>query len=411
LKDKRKMKNVKPNNEPWVHKMWSVSPYNFSKKESAKVPKKVEIHETTLRDGISDPARGIIVNTDQKVKIAQILDDFGVQRIEGGSTNPDSNFEDLKALAQAGLRAPVYAMTPTASFTWKEWEAVDLALKADISGIVLNFPASEHLIKHYYPGWTKEKVLEKAISMACYAKKHGLLVSFFEYDTTRAEPAFLKKLLKAAVEQAKVDSVSIVDTLGVGSPVAVAHLVEQIRSWVEAPIELHMHDDFGLAYANTLAGVEAGGQIVHATINGIGKMPATEDLVTSLRILYGVDVGVKYGKTFEVCRSIREIGNWTISPFRPITGELAFGYDSDVRIDENRSQKAPFLPEFIGHNYEIVISGRTGPEGVKLRLKKAGKKATEKQVDQILQLVKEKWKKIRRALADDEFEAIVQKVI
>ena len=156
------MKDMKSSKEPWIHRMWSVSPYNFSKKESAKMPKKVEIHETTLRDGISDPARGIIVSTDQKVKIAQILDDYGVQRIEGGTTNPDSSFEDLKALAHAGLKAPVYAMTPTVSLTWKEWEAVDLALKADISGIVLNFPASEQLIKHYYPGWTEEKVLEKS---------------------------------------------------------------------------------------------------------------------------------------------------------------------------------------------------------------------------------------------------------
>jgi len=405
------MKDMKPSKEPWIHKMWSVSPYNFSKKESAKMPRKVEIHETTLRDGISDPARGIIVSTDQKVKIAQILDDYGVQRIEGGTTNPDSNFEDLKALAHAGLKAPIYAMTPTVSFTWKEWEAVDLALKADISGIVLNFPASEHLIKHYYPGWTEEKVLEKSISMACYAKKHGLLVSFFEYDTTRAEPAFLKKLVKAAVEEAKVDSVSIVDTLGVGSPVAVKHLVGLIKTWVDVPIELHMHDDFGLAYANTLAGIEAGGQVVHTTINGIGKMPATEDAVTSLRILYGLDAGVKYSKTYEVCRSIREIGNWSIGPFRPITGELAFGYDSDARIDENRSQKAPFLPEFIGHHYDIVITGRTGLKGIDLRLNKTGKKATEEQANQMLQMVKAQWVKNRRALTEQEFEAIVNKVI
>ena len=217
--------------------------------------------------------------------------------------------------------------------------------------------------------------------------------------------------MEAAVEEARVDSVSIVDTLGVGSPVAVEHLVGLMKTWVDVPIELHMHDDFGLAYANTLAGIEAGGQVVHTTINGIGKMPATEDAVTSLRILYGLDVGVKYGKTYQVCRSIREIGNWSISPFRPITGELAFGYDSDARIDENRSQKAPFLPEFIGHRYDIVITGRTGLKGIDLCLKKTGKKATEKQTNQMLRMVKDQWEKTRRALTEQEFETIVNKVI
>jgi len=402
--------------EPWVQEMWSVSPFNFAKEAMARLPKKVEIHDTTLRDGISDPARGIFPNMSEKIRIAQALDDLGLRRIEIGGTT-ESEINDLKAIAGVGLKAKTFLITPTASFGWSdavtkngEWKAVDIALKADVSGLVLNFPASEYLIKHYFPKWTSETMLEKAVSMVTYAKRHGLFVNLFEYDTTRSEPAYLKKLLKASVE-AKADTVSIVDTLGIASPAGVQHLVMLIKSWVKVPVELHMHDDFGLAYANTLAGIGAGAEIAQTTVNGIGKMPATEDAITSLRILYGFDVGIKYSRLYETCKSISEIGRWTISPFRPISGELAFGYDSDGRIDENRSQKAPFLPEFIGHRYHILINKRTGPEGIRSRLKELAKTASDAQIGRITSELKTIWEKTRQNVTDRDFEATVKRVL
>jgi D-citramalate synthase len=253
-------------------------------------------------------------------------------------------------------------------------------------------------------------MLEKAVSMVAYAKKHGLFVNLFEYDTTRAEPTYLKKLLKAAVG-AKADTVSIVDTLGVGSPAGTQHLVKQIKNWVKAPVELHMHDDFGLAYANTLAGVEAGAEVVQTTINGIGKMAATEDVITSLRILYGLDTGVKYDRLYGVSKSAREIGRWTISPYRPISGELAFGYDSDGRVDENRSQKAPFLPEFIGHRYHILVNKRTGPKGIASRVKELGRTATDAQIERIMAELAKTWEKTGQNVSDQEFEEAVKRVL
>lgn len=402
--------------KPWMHQMWSVSPFNFAKEAIAGLPKQVEIHETTLRDGISDPARGIFLNTPEKIRIAQALDDLGLRRIEIGLTT-ESEINDLKAITGAGLKAKTFLMTPTTSFGWSdavtkkgEWKAVDIALKADVSGLVVNFPASEHLIKHYFPKWTLDTMLENAVSMVTYAKKHGLFVNLFEYDTTRADPAFLKKLLKAAVA-AKADTVSIVDTLGVGSPAGVRHLVGLIKSWVRVPVELHMHDDFGLAYANTLAGIGVGAEIAQTTINGIGKMAATEDVITSLRILYGFDLRIKYDRLYNICKSIRDTGRWTTSPFKPISGELAFGYDSDGRIDENRTQKAPFLPEFIGHRYRILINKRTGPEGIRTRVKELGKTASDAQIERITSELKMISEKTRHNVTDQEFEATVKQVL
>jgi methanogen homocitrate synthase len=393
----------------WESRYWSVSPYNFSSEVLANLPQNIEIHDTTLRDGISDPARGISLAIDRKIKIAQSLDELGVKRIEVGLTT-DAESKDLKTLANVGLKAKTFAMIPTAGFLWDEWKAVDIALKADLSGIICNFPASNYLIEKYMPGCTPEMMLKKSVGMVEYAKAHGLFVNFFEYDTTRTDPAYLEKLVKAAV-QAKTDTVSIVDTLGVASPAGVVYLVESLKHWVDVPIELHMHDDFGLAYANTMAGIGAGAQVAQTTVNGIGRMTATEDVMTSLRILYGRDLGFRYEKIHDTCETIREIGKWSISPYKAISGALAFAYDSDARIDENRSQRAPFLPEFIGHKYYVLLNQKTGPEGIRSRLAELGKSATDEQVEKILALVKERATQTGQNLSDDEFTTIVTQVI
>ncbi len=400
----------KESNRPWAHAMWDVSPYNFSTGLQDHLNTRIDIHDTTLRDGLGDPSRGIFANTSAKVDMARLLDDLGIRRIEVGLTTPES-LEELKTFGRAGLKAKTFAMTPTSSFKWKEWEAIDIALEGGLSGVVLNFPISKQLVNHFLPGWDMEQILEKSVGMARYAKEKGLSVCFFPYDTTRAEPDFIERLLKRAVKEARIDTVSIIDTLGVGSPYGIAAMVRMIRQWVDVPIELHMHNDFGLANANALAGIENGASVVHTTINGIGKMPATEDMLTCLRILYGVECGVKYGDLFNCCNRIREIGKWELDVYRPIIGKYAFGYDSDERLNENRSQKAPFLPEFIGNQYQLIVSGRTGSEGIRWNLKRLGKEATEEQIKCISAKVAEEWKKKARALRDEEFKSIVEGII
>jgi methanogen homocitrate synthase len=390
--------------------MWSVSPYNFSNNIAENLKTNIEVHDTTLRDGLSDPARALFVSSNMKAEIAKVLDELGIRRIEIGIAAKDF-LGELKELASLNLQAKTFVMTPTSTFQSKGREAIDIAIEAGVSGVVLNFPISTYLVKHYLPGWEMQKVIDKSVSMARYAKEQGLYVNFFPYDTTRADPDVLEKNMRSAVDEAGVDTVSIIDTLGVGSPHGIATLVQMVAEWVDVPIELHMHNDFGLALANTLAGIESGAQAVHTAITGIGKMPATEDVITCLQILYGRSFEVEYRKLFDCCHRIRRIGNWEIDPCRPIIGRLAFGYDSDERLNENRSQKAPFLPEFIGNQYQFIVSGGTGPEGIKWNLKRVGKEASPEEIDRIRAAVKKEWSEKRRALSDEEFTYIVEKIV
>lgn len=394
--------------KPGLTEYWHVSPFNFAPCAHDSVPRNVRILDTTLRDGISDPARSISLKPSEKVRIAKILDGLGIPQIEIGLTT-DDDLPVLKEITKESLGCKTFAMTPTSSFTWDEWKAVDIALEADLDGIVCNFPASEYLVEKFLPGWSMQKMMEKAISMASYAKENGLHVDFFGYDTTRADPRYLEQLYRAAAA-INVDSITIVDTLGVASPRGIRHLVQLVRSWVDTPIGLHMHNDFSLATANILAGIENGVQAIHTTINGIGKMAPTESLIPILHILYGIEFSVKYSGIYQACKDIRQIGGWDISPYDPIFGDLAFAYDSDHRLEENRSQKAPFLPEFIGHRYRVLLNANTGPIGMKYRLHDLKKEATDEQVERILAKVKEHLAKSGK-VSDEEFEDIVDRVL
>lgn len=394
--------------KPWITEYWNVSPFNFTSEVADSALKAVRILDTTLRDGISDPRRAIGLTASERAKIAKILDDLGIGQIEIGVTT-EEDLPILKEIAKEKLKCKIFAMTPTSSFTWDEWKAIDIALEANLDGILCNFPASEYLVEKFLPGWSMGQVLEKAISMASYAKENGLYVDFFAYDTTRANPCYLEELYKAAAK-VNVDSITIVDTLGVACPRAVSHLIGLIRSWVDIPIGLHMHNDFDLATANIVTGVEKGAQIIHTTVNGIGKMATTEGLITILHILYGIPFNIKQSRIYEACKEIRQIGGWDISPYEPISGDLAFAYDSDQRLDESISQKAPFAPEFIGHKYRIILNKNTGPIGIRYRLQELNKEATDDQVDKILARVKESWAESGQ-VSDKDFEDIVAGVI
>ena len=130
-----------------------------------------------------------------------------------------------------------------------------------------------------------------------------------------------------------------------------------------------------------------------------------------MKILYGVNLNIRHDELYETCEYVRNIGKWSISPFRPIGGDLAFGYDSDTRMNENRSQRAPFLPEFIGHSYKTILNNKTGPAGIRIRLKELGKKADESQVNSILSKVKETYEKKKKLITDKQFKKIVEETL
>jgi methanogen homocitrate synthase len=375
-------------------------------------PKKLDLYDVTCRDGEQRP--GVVFRREDKVAIAKKLDEVGIQRLEAGMPAvSDDDFNAVKEIAHSGLNAKVVA------FSRARKEDIDLALKCDVWGVLIETPASDELITKGF-GWTREKMFEMATEATAYAKDHGLHTTYFAVDSTRADPAFLRKMYSAVVKRSHVDSVVVVDTFGITSPPGMAELVRSVRKWVPVPIEVHCHNDFSFGTANAIAGLAAGASVAHTNVNGIGERAggaSTEEVAVALRILYGKDLGFKYEKFYELSKLVQDVSGVPVSPQKPVVGDTAFGYEAGIAVmfchnfkNANALQYGlSYMPEFVGNKFHVAIGKKSGAHSIRWRLEDLGMNASDEQVDRILSDVKQQAIQLKRSLTDEEFMSIVGK--
>jgi len=393
---------------------WFVSHYNFLEEASRglRFPKRVSIHDITLRDG--EQQANIIFRKDEKIKIARMLDEAGVDRIEAGmpAVSPQ-DMEAVKAIAHEGLNAKVYCFARCMK------RDVDLALACDVYGLEMEVPSSDHLLAHAY-GWPEQKAIDLAVEATKYAAEHGLRVTFFTIDSTRASFDTCWRLINAVATQGHMDALSVVDTFGVCAPHAISYFVKKIKERVDKPLEIHCHNDFGLALANTLAAVSAGVEVVHTTVNAIGERmgnASLDEVAMALKLLYGVETGIKYEKLTPLSKLVQELSLVKMPPNKPIVGDGAFTTESGIvagwwaRLEEAGMplEMFPFLPEFVGQGgVKVVLGKKSGRDSIYYKLKKLGLTADEKNIDAILMRVKTLAEDKKRVLTDEEFKSIVK---
>ena len=223
---------------------------------------RIKIFDTTLRDGEQTP--GVSITPEQKIAIASKLDDLGVDIIEAGfPIVSHGEMEAITNITKQGLKAEICGLARTVQAD------IDAAIKCNLS-YIHTFIATSDIHMQYKLKMTREQVLEKSIGAVEYAKKHGLKVEFSAEDATRSDKQFLKEVFKA-VEIAGADRLDIPDTVGYATPQYIAELVNDVKSATKLAISMHCHDDFGLAVANSIAGINAGDKCAHVTINGLGE--------------------------------------------------------------------------------------------------------------------------------------------
>lgn len=402
--------------KPWIGPYWHVSPYNFAPdvRASLDIPDKVSIYDVTLRDGEQCP--GVVFRKRDKINIARKLDELGVGRIEAGfPAVSDEDFQTVREIAGLGLKAKVKA------FSRAMKSDIDLALKAEVSGLTMELPSSQRLIETGYK-WAPEEVVDKAVEASLYAKSHGLQVSFFCIDSTRAETDFLRRLSTAVVNEGKADALAIVDTFGVVNPVGFQHLIRLVKGWVRVPLEVHVHNDLGLATANSVAGVTAGAEVVHTNVNGLGERSggaSLEEVAIVLRVLYGIELGMDYSKLVELSQMVQKISGVKNSPTKPVVGENSFSYEAGIAVMFcYRFAKAgflqgglPYLPEFVGNDFRVVLGKKSGSYSIQWQLEKQGWTATDSEIDRILKEVKERGTTTGRAVSDQEFKEIAEGIL
>lgn len=395
---------------------WFVSPWNYAEEVVSDLhfKQKIEIHDVTLRDG--EQQAGLVFDKDTKVAIAEKLAEAGVHRIEAGMPAVSRQDEAaIKEIVKRNLGPKIFAFGRCMK------EDVERAADCGVDGIVVEIPSSEHIIKHAY-GWPLEKAIELSIEATRRAKEFGLYTVFFPIDASRAEINWFLDLITRVATEGHMDALVAVDTFGGISPHAVPYLIKKMKERINKPIEVHFHDDFNMGAANTLIALACGADVAHTTVAGIGERAGNapyEPLVLSLLAMYGIDLGIKTEKMYEIAKYIRERTEMPIRPNAPIIGPTLFNIESGIvagwfmKCGKTEPRElAPFLPELVGQKpMKVVLGKHSGMPSIEMYLEELGIEANEEEKVRLLDAVKSAAYEKNGTLTIEEFEKIAEEIV
>jgi isopropylmalate/homocitrate/citramalate synthase len=364
----------------------------------------VGLYDTTLRDG--EQTVGVVLNPDEKLEIARLLDELGIDRIEAGFPRvSQDDWDAVRLISETGLRAEIWGFSRAVP---ADLEAlVELGVRAS----VIESPISD--LKLDAIGVGREKMLDRITAAMRFAAEHGIHAAFFGVDSTRAQPDFYEQVYKAAVD-AGAREVAVVDTLGIASPEAVADLVGRTVEWVgpDVPVHFHGHNDFGLATAAAVAAVLAGATWVHGTINGMGERAGNANLgevALTLRALYGVESNLRLEKVREVSERVRELSGYELEPWKPVTGETLFRRESGAVASQFHDPPSiePYSSELVNAERGIVLGKKSGLDSIRIKAEELGLDVPEERRAEVLARVKELGTRKRGLVGDEEFRKLV----
>jgi len=391
---------------------WWVSPYNFAPEVRARfeLPPRVSIHDATLRDGEQTP--GVVFSVADKIAIAEKLDEVGVDRIEAGMPAvSDQDFEAIKRISGLGLKSKIYTFARAINAD------IDKAVECGCHGVIIEVPIGYPKLRYQFK-WTWEDVLNKSVGVINHAKSSGLHVVYFPYDTTRAREEDLRNLLSRIILDAPPDAVGVVDTMGCALPGAIKHMVRLVKSLTKLPVEVHTHNDFGMAVATELAGVEAGAECVHSCANGLGERTgnaALEELIVALHVLYGYRTHYDLSKLPELGELVSRLSGFDIAANKPILGGRNFTRESGIGVDLVVKEPLAMFgthPALTGRRGEVVLGKKSGKASIAYHLEQLGITGIDDQmVAEMLRCVKEKGINKRGLLTPEEFRDIVDRVL
>lgn len=388
---------------------WWASPFNDHPlvRERINLDNKIEIHDATLRDGEQTP--GVVFSIDDKIRIAEKLNEIGVERIEAGMPAvSEDDYKAIKLISKRNLNSKIF------TFARAMKKDIDMALESGAHGVVIEVPIGYPKLKYQF-GWTWEKVLEMSIESINYAKSQGLYTVYFPYDTTRAREDDLTSLISGIMKSSPPDSVGIVDTMGCALPQTIEYLVRRVKKLTNnLPVEVHTHNDFGMAVATELAGLSAGANVVHSCINGLGERTgnaALEELIVAMKVLLGVENDYKLDKLVELSNMLETITGINIALNKPISGKRNYTRESGIGIDlVMKKPLAMFAtnPSIYNRTGDIVLGKKSGKASIQYYLDKFDIDLSDEAINEVLNLVKREGATKRRLIEVSEFLEIVE---
>ena len=369
--------------------------------------KKIKVYDTTLRDG--EQSIGISLNWQDKLKIAQKLAAIGVDRIEAGF--PASSEEDKIAVEKIVKEVKGSEIW---GFGRCNVNDIKICVETGVKHIVCEILTSPQKMKAW--DLTPEVIMKRIHEAITYAKQENLYVAFFAVDASRAHPDFLKKVYQTAVKECGADEIVLVDTLGVATPEAMGYMTKLVRSWVDVPIAVHCHNDFGLALACTIASLKEGADSAHVTVNGLGEKSGNADLAQlaiSLHGLYGVETNLNLKELYSLSKLVEEITNIQVSPMHPVVGEKVFTRESGLVVAQMLAYPPSvegYDPDVVGRKREVSLGKKSGKKSIEYALKEINIELPENQIDILLEEVKKYSMQKKGSVTLDEFKSMALKL-
>lgn len=361
------------------------------------------INDTTLRDGEQAPY--VAFNTKEKLNIAKLLYASGADELEVGiPAMGKKEQDDLKEILSLNL--------PMRIMSWNRATISDLeaSLSCGIKAVDLSIPVSQTLIDIKFNG-DKDKLFKNLEDVLKLAKQEGLFVCIGGEDSSRADSEFLKEVMHLGAS-CGADRFRYCDTIGILTPNQTYENISSLVSENSLDIEMHTHNDFGMATANSIAGIEAGAISANTTVIGLGERAGNasfEQILMSLKHQFNEKREIDASKLNELVQSVSKAANKPISTSRPIVGANIFSHESGIHVNgmiKNSTAYEAFEPEGVGRERYFPIGKHSGTSTLLYHLSASGIEPITKQVQKILPLVREIVTKRKEVLNPQELKEL-----
>jgi homocitrate synthase NifV len=355
--------------------------------------------DTTLRDG--EQTAGIVFSNIEKYRIAQLLDDAGVQQIEAGiPTMGADEKKAVKHIARMKLNASVLGWNRA------NIEDINTSIDCGVDSVAISMSSSDIHIEHKLRK-SREWVLEQVRESVEHAKSHGMYISCNAEDASRADMDFLIQFAQTAKE-AGAGRLRYCDTIGREDPFRCFARVKKIIETVGIDVEMHTHNDFGMATANCLAGVRAGARFLSTTVMGIGERSGNtplEEIVMSCKHLLNMSTGIDPIKLKPLAEFVSVASGREIYVSKPFLGANCFAHEAGIHADgiiKDAKNYEPYEPEEVGLERKIVIGKHSGRNTIVTDLSNRGITLDDQDAVDLLERVRRGAVKLHRSISSDE---------